>query len=304
MPQADVQAAYVVVRQHTRKWHDETFDKTLKVADDIVNYGTSAPRLYKALSDTGDAMEKAQEGSPAYEASKKRFMDIVDRLVREAAAHAQSAEEVKVLVLEFRGQTADDHETVKRLNVKYQREYGAGSKKAVELAKEIAGIRSAIDALDEEYRKAVITAATTPTYVWLFPFGTIAAAIVAGIFSDKAITIKNNIARCKEKLEQRIGEERTRAEELALLDLADKSTAKIELLMGPAVQALDKVAGTWHAIAADLGNVKKLVAGMKTGFSLYFVDVPQAIDNWKAIAEKADAYRANAFLQVEDAKAA
>jgi hypothetical protein len=140
--------------------------------------------------------------------------------------------------------------------------------------------------------------------VWVFPFGTIAAAIVAGIFSDKAIKIKADIERARETLEQRLGEQRTRAEQLALLELADKSTAKIEELMGPAVAALDKMAGTWHALAADLGKVKDLVAGMKTGFSLYFVDVPQAIDNWKAIAEKADAYRANAFLQVEEAKAA
>jgi chromosome segregation ATPase len=304
MKETDINNAYRSIRQHTKKWRDETFDKTLKVADDIVAYGTSAPRYYQALWDAGKQMEATDDGNPEYETAKKRFLAVADRLAKEAAAHETTADNVKQLVLEFRGQTTDDYIIVKKLHEEYQRKYGEGSAAAQKLATDIKDLQNAIEALKDEYNQAVAIAATTPTYAWIYPFGTIPAVIVAGVYGDRAVKLKNQIDRTNQRLGELRAEERERTTKLAALDLAQKSLQGIETKMPQAIDALDKAANCWHAVAADIKKVRELAAGMKGEFALYFVDIPQAIDDWKRIAEKADAYRAHAFIQIQSAAAA
>jgi len=118
------------------------------------------------------------------------------------------------------------------------------------------------------------------------------------------VKLKDAIAAVNDKINTLTGEKKQRIEMLALLKLAVDSSSGIEKLMGPASDALDKVAGTWSAIAADLTKLKDFVANMRGGFDLYFVDIPQAIDDWKRLAEKADAYRANAFIKISETVAA
>ena len=295
MPFADINGAYALVREHTKTWRDVSFPKTIGVADDIVDYATKAPRLYQALLDSSNALEAMKPGTPAFDEQKKRMLTILERLIGDATKHADNARAVKEIVLKFRSQTADDHISVKGLDTKYQAQYGTQSEKSKEMVLEIAALHQAIHDLNDEYDKAVIAAATTPTYAWIFPFGTIAAGVVAGVFSDKAIKLKEMVGKVKDKLGQMEAEQKKRIELLALLKTSTLSTSGIEKLMGPACEALDKIAGTWSAISADMANLKTLVAGM-TDYSMHFLDVPQAIDNWKALGIKADAYRANAFI--------
>ena len=44
-----------------------------------------------------------------------------------------------------------------------------------------------VNELRDEYKQLVIIAATTPTYAWVWPIGTIPAIVVAGIYTDRAI---------------------------------------------------------------------------------------------------------------------
>jgi uncharacterized protein Yka (UPF0111/DUF47 family) len=295
MPYADINGAYALVRAHTTTWRDVSFPKTISVADDIVDYASKAPRLYQALLDASNALDGLKTGTPAFDEQKRRMLTILDRLIGEATKHAVNTKAVKDMVLEFRSQTASDHVTVQSINTYYLGQFGAQSDKSKEMVKEIAALHDAIDDMNREYDKAVITAATSPTYAWIFPFGTIAAAVVAGIFSDQAIKLKKQIEKARDALGTMEAEQKRRMELLALLATSSKSTSGIEKLMGPACDALDKIAGTWSAISADMAHLKTLVAGM-TDYSMQFIDVPQAIDNWKALGIKADAYRANAFI--------
>jgi len=304
MPQEDLRGAYALIREHTKAWRDVTFPRSLSVADDIVDYGMKAPRLYAALSDAGDKIMEAPDGSADYEIAKKRFVAILNRLIDDAAKHAGNAAQVKTSVLAFRSQTIDDHNAVKKIKTKYEAEYGAGSQKEKDLEKEIADLQASAAALNDEYNQAVVVAATSPTYAWVFPVGTISAIVVAGVYGDKAVKLKDAIAAVNDKINTLTGEKKQRIEMLALLKLAVDSSSGIEKLMGPASDALDKVAGTWSAIAADLTKLKDFVANMRGGFDLYFVDIPQAIDDWKRLAEKADAYRANAFIKISETVAA
>ncbi len=303
-PQTDLSGAYALIREHTRKWRDVTFPKSLSVADDIVDYGSKAPRLFAALSDAGDKIMEAADGSFEYEAAKKRFVAILNRLIDDAAKHAANAVEVKDLVLAFRSQTIDDHNSIKTIHKKYDTELGVGSAKEQQVKDEIAQLQAAAAALNDEYNQAVVVAATSPTYAWVFPVGTISAIVVAGVYGDKAVKLKEAIDNVNAKLGTLDAEQKQRAELLALLRLAVNSSAGIEKLMGPACDALDKVAGTWNAIAADLKKLRDFITNMRGGFDLYFVDIPQAIDDWKSLAEKADAYRANAFIKVSELQAA
>ena len=254
--------------------------------------------------DAGKQMDDAADGTPEYERTKKRFIAVADRLAKEATDHAVTAEGVRDLVTEFRNQTSDDHSTVRRLKKEYEDRFGEGSARAEQLKKDIEDTRNLINTLNDEYNHAVVVSATTPTYAWVYPFGTIAAITVAGIYGDKAVKLRNAIDRTRERLGQLQAEERERITMLAGLSLARKSLQGIQTKMEPAIEALDKASKSWRAVATDIGKLRNLVAGMEGEFALYLDDVEQAISEWKLIAEKADAYRAHAHIQIEPAAAA
>jgi hypothetical protein len=298
MPQADISGAYALVRAHTKKWRDTTFPRTLVVADGIVDYAGKAPRYFDELATAGKTLDAAADGTPAYESSRNLMIAILGRLITDAQNHAAATLEVKGLVLEFRSQTMDDQTEIKKLNKKYTDEFGDASQKSQDLLKEMADIRAQISSLNDDYIKAVVTASTTPTYAWIYPAGTIAAAVVAGVFSDRAIKIKEQIARAKDQLELLTGEQKRRVELIAILRLASESTSGIEKSMGSAIAGLDKAANAWSAIAGDMANLRKTIEGLRGSFDMYFVDIPLIKQSWHNVGVKADAYRAHAFCTV------
>ena len=101
----------------------------------------------------------------------------------------------------------------------------------------------------------VVVAATTPTYVWVWPFGTIAAAVVAGVYGDKAVKAL----------------ERSRAAQQEINNLSDKLAADAQLMiaintteggitnildpLNAALPIIQKIQGVWGAIADDLNTI-------------------------------------------------
>lgn len=73
-----------------------------------------------------------------------------------------------------------------------------------------------MDKVTKEYNYDVVVAATTLTYVWIFPFVTIPAVVVAGVYGNRATkaykkmgelrdTIQNEIAELNQKMSMTAG---------------------------------------------------------------------------------------------------
>jgi hypothetical protein len=112
-----------------------------------------------------------------------------------------------------------------------------------------------IDIEKEEYRQDVIKATTTTTYAWVglpfFPFGLIAAAIVAGIYGKKAVEDLDEIQKLETSLR----------------------TESLELQIALAIRGIQNVAGTgvtkaqlYTLFAIDQTNsIQKAWEGVRDG---------------------------------------
>src|SRR5438270_156120 len=60
---------------------------------------------------------------------------------------------------------------------KYNDEFGEKSQDVIDCNKEIEAQKLILQAANDEYNHDVIVAATSPTYAWVWPVGTIAAAV-------------------------------------------------------------------------------------------------------------------------------
>ena len=145
----------------------------------------------------------------------------------------------------------------------------------------LAAAHTALSAAQDEYNHDVIVAATSPTYAWIFPFGTIAAAIVAGIYGAKAVAAKKAIAAAEDEIAN---------------DNAD-ITKKTSLVT--AVTGLNT-----NATSLELkGNsFLSTVQGMENGFMTITSDLSAICDEVVQDAEKVTKYTAPGVVAVAQKK--
>src|SRR5258705_5035167 len=153
----------------------------------------------------------------------------------------------------------------------------------------------------DEYNHDVIVAATAAAYAWVFPVGTIAAGIVAGIYGKKAT---DALARAH-GLSTAIDTLNTELRSAAIL-MADLTRINVDLgdiggKIDAAVPALDKMRGAWEGISSDLDNIRTVIANDigKAPAIIKSLGIDTAIADWAAVAAEADQYRVNAYITVQ-----
>src|SRR5579885_707842 len=196
----DVKERFALVRAHTTEWRDHTFKQLLEVADNVVRYGYRAPALCESLLDSSNDMLEAADGSADFDAAKRDMLMALTRLIDGAKAHAEHAVRIKGLVEAFKTTTEADHAAIKTLKTTYDAQYGKDSDAEKADRNEIEDLQREIASLNEEYSHQVVVAATTPTYLLVWPLGLIPAAIVAGIYGDRAVKTKRKIEETQRKL--------------------------------------------------------------------------------------------------------
>ncbi|EDO02683.1 predicted protein [Sclerotinia sclerotiorum 1980 UF-70] len=117
-----------------------------------------------------------------------------------------------------------------------------------------------IDQDQDEFEQDVIIAATTAAYATVFPVGTICAAVVLGVYTERAVVMKVKIDALKEILQNDQDKLASDNMLVAGLKLMDKDLSALIALIGPAITVIDEMVGAWGIIAADLKAVKDAVA--------------------------------------------
>ena len=131
--------------------------------------------------------------NPDDETSKGTLIAILDELIKLTDNCRAQAEEVSKQIREFANQTKQDSITLSGpdgesgLYKYYNEEYGETSEDVKRLTKQIEDQKAILDTANKEYDHDVVVAATSPSYAWVFPIGTIAASVVAGVYGDRAI---------------------------------------------------------------------------------------------------------------------
>lgn len=303
----DLIGAYKNTYDHCSYFKTVTFPMSVGLASDIVAYNVKVPIYYGALN---TIILQWQAGTLSDEDAKKKFQLIFTNLRNQAQTFSDSAKDVKQKMIDFVEETKADQGFLQPIQTRYKAKYESQGGVIDTFTKEITNDNNQITFWNDQYSHDVIVAATTPTYAWVFPIGTIAAGIVAGIYGKKATDALDNVHDYQNKLAQ--AEDGLR-QALILkhdLDLANSSLDGILAALNAALPVLEKMEGIWGALADDLGNIVTQILDNDIGKADVLIKdlgVAEAISAWAAVSKLADNYRLSAYITVKteaDIKAA
>ncbi|MGE0223595.1 MAG: hypothetical protein AB7E78_16185 [Porticoccaceae bacterium] len=130
---------------------------------------------------------------------------------------------------------------------------------AADGAGSIAEYNRLIAEVRKDYDHNVVVSTTTLTYAWVIPVGLIAAAIVAGIFGDKAV-------KAMKRLEELEAQMKTAQSALVaanssrnLYKMADQGLSSVMFYTQKAIENCDIVQQTWSGVRGDVESLKSWI---------------------------------------------
>jgi hypothetical protein len=298
----DLLTAYKTMHDRCSFWNSHTLPDSVSCASDIVHYNEKVPIYYGALT---KLLPKLQLNPPDPTAVAQ-FKAILDNLSADAKGYADHAASVKTAMTAFDTETKTDAAAIRTLHTTYQKKLGDQSPVIQQLSSQITQDKADMRSAYDEYNHDVIVAATSAAYAWVFPAGTIAAGIVAGIYGKKAT---DALARAR-GLSTAIDTLNTELRSAAIL-MSDLTRINVDLgdiggKIDAAVPALDKMRGAWEGISSDLDNIRTVIANDigKAPAIIKSLGIDTAIADWAAVAAEADQYRVNAYITVQPPAAA
>ncbi|MCC6460314.1 MAG: alpha-xenorhabdolysin family binary toxin subunit A [Saprospiraceae bacterium] len=294
---------YKNINIHCKEWQVATYPATVSLAYDIVHYAESADQYYNAILKEAAILAKDPTDAGAQQALKA----ILDALTTKAKTFQDNAKGVWDKIHAFSLQTNDDKNvlmgpdgtgTQSGLLKQYNDKYGATSTAVADLTAKLSDLRDLLKRDTDEYNHDCLVAETTPTYAWMFPFGTIAAAIVAGIYGDMALKALDRMHAETAKIGLLSDELAADTKLMLALQTAQLSMSKLSAELIKALPIIQKIEGIWGLLASDLANISKIIQDDITNAPAIIMDlgVSEAITAWKKVSQEANSYALNAYV--------
>lgn len=298
--------AYNKMNEHVTDWQDNIFPKSVSLASDIYNYSLKVEVYYAPILPLADILAK----NPDDKNAKDKLVAILSTLSQLARDHQEKARTVADGVKDFANLTEKDQIELSGADGKsgltkyYEDKYGATSDEARTITDNINAMQAILKKANDEYNHDVTVAATTPSYCWVMPpLGLIAAAIVAGIYGDKAVKALDSIRANEKRLKALQNEAQSNANLLLILNTTKKGLADICKAIDKALPLIQTIQGTWQGIADGLDDIVKTIhKNIEEALPIIMdMGVQSAIQSWKAVGKSADKYRQNAYITVKPA---
>lgn len=294
--------AYKEMKEHVMPWKN-TYEKSVDLASDIYNYSLSANSYYSPIIQ----LAKELTENPDDKKTKDKLIALLGVLRNQAIEYQKNSEEVTEEIKKIAGQILNDKIRLSGDDGKsglvktYEDKYGSQSQAAKELAKKINNEQVLISKFQKEYEHDVMVAGITPTYCWFLPpYGLVASAIVAGIYGKKAIEALDSI-KAHNKIVAKLQEkERATAQLIMLLNQSNIMTEAISVCVKATIPLIQKIQGSWKAIANDIDAIAKGIDQSMEDFLPIIMDVfaKATVDKWIAVGKAADRYRQNAYITI------
>lgn len=293
----DLIAVYNQIDGHCTYFSTATFPMSVQLASAITEYNTKVPTYYGALN---QVITLWQDGKITPDQGKAKLDALLSNLRDTAQTYATTAKTVKDKMIQFVEETKGDQANLTPVQQRYHDKYEAEGGLIDTYTSQIKTDLDNIKNWNDQYQHDVTVAATSATYAWVWPVGTIAAAIVAGIYGKRATDALDHVHEYQDKLAQAQGDLRKALLLTHDLYLANDSLAGIVAKLNAALPVLEKMEGIWGAIADDMANVLTAIDQDidKAPVIIKDLGVTEAIDDWAKVAAIADAYRVNAYITV------
>ncbi|TGO07855.1 hypothetical protein BTUL_0242g00200 [Botrytis tulipae] len=150
----------------------------------------------------------------------------------------------------------------------------------------------------DEYEQDIVIAATSATYAWAIPVGPIIAAVIIGVYTDRAIKMKAKIDALRDLLTDDQDQLRADRQLVADLTLVQTDLQNVIDQIGPAITTIQKMIGTWGAIATDLENINTAVKedSLELMPELQTITQESILSQWNDLKATVDAYRKSAYI--------
>ncbi|THV47487.1 hypothetical protein BGAL_0307g00110 [Botrytis galanthina] len=150
----------------------------------------------------------------------------------------------------------------------------------------------------DEYEQDIVIAATSATYAWAIPVGPIVAAVIIGVYTDRAIKMKAKIDALRDLLTDDQDQLRADRQLVADLTLIQTDLQNVINQIGPAITTIQKMIGTWGAIATDLEDINTAVKedSLELMPDLQTITQESILSQWNDLKATVDAYRKSAYI--------
>jgi hypothetical protein len=291
--------AYTAIKSHCSEWQTKTYPAIVSLASDIYTYGhNDAPIYYPPILVQAEILED----DPGNEAARKKLLAILKNLQAKAQEHQTKAQDAYQKVQTFASQTAADKAVLgdekSGLTKTYNDKIGKGGDETTRLVNAIAAKQSELKDHNEEYHRDVVIAATTPTYVFIAPVGTISAIVVAGVYGKRATDMLEQIHADEAKIAELEGQLRTNANILLVLNGAQAGLKAISGALAKALPVIQNVEKIWGSIANNIAAIINLIDTniAQAPPAIMSLGVGDAVQAWKDVAETANGFRVNAYV--------
>ncbi len=294
--------AYQSIYTHCSTWQNTVFPATVALASDIYDYGThKAPVYYPPILTQAQILVN----DPGNVQAQQTLTGILEVLENAADGYAAKASAVFAQIQQFAQDTSADQTTIVGPDGKtgllgyYNGKYGSTSAAVAELNQQITAATDDLAAADAKYRHDVIVAATSATYAWVWPAGTVAAAIVAGIYGSDATA---DLARAKADQESidTFGDQlAVDGNLITVLNVATKGLTKINTDLTAALPVIQAIEGAWGGMRDDIKAISALIATDIAAVPpiIMGLGVEEALKSWNDVAVAANNYRQTAYVK-------
>lgn len=293
--------AYATLNGHCKTWQTTTYPTTVSLASDIYEYGTNkVPVYYPAILTEAKILVSDPTNADAIAALKA----ILDNLQGTASGYQTKAKAAADAIQAFANDTTADESTLigpkgdAGLQKYYTDKYGSASAQVTQYTNELNGYKLSLAGDQAEYRHDVIVASTSPTYAWVWPFGTIAAAIVAGIYGHKAVEALDRIANDQKQINALEADLAADANLINAINMATGGISGITTALQAALPVVQKIQGIWQGISDDIAAIAKLIDTdiRQVPPIIMNLGVSEAVTAWYNVAQAANQYRVNAYI--------
>lgn len=296
-------ATYQGIYESATAWQKKTFPSSVSLASDIVAYARQVPVYYHPILKLAEQLSN----NPGDESAKKELTAILDVLIKSADGYHTNAKNVATEIQTFADQTQQykvqlsGEDGKGGLLQKYKEEFGSKGTEIVKLSNELKGQCAVLADANAEYEHDVVVASTSPSYAWVWPFGTIAAGVVAGVYGKRATDALDVVHAATANIRNLNAKIAADTNLMVSLNTIETGLGTNINSIEGALPVIQKIQGVWGAISNDLGNISQLIqTNIEEALPIIMgLGVEAAIEAWTAVGKEAQAYRVHAYITVK-----
>ena len=254
--------AYDILDKAGKFFFSDVFDKMTSLGNGLKSYATDVAGQDSTFT-LISSLVKPTDGSKA---DPEAALDILSDLKTTAANNATLAGQIKTNLATYKTKLVNAQSSMTSVKTDVDNDDKTSEATIKKLSGDenvmgsIAQLRAMLDTDKAEYKHDVIVASTSVTYAWVFPFGTIAAATVAGIYGKRAVDMKDTIDKLEAQISSAEHELQVAVATQNTVTLAEDSLNSTINHTNIAIDKVTQVQNSWSDMATGLSYISDKVS--------------------------------------------